>query len=545
MIATVFLYWNTARYLKPRQITARVGRYLRRARVNLRPAPPRRARVHAWAIPAARRSSVVGPATVVFLNSRANIADVGWDNPAFDKLWRYNLHYFDDLNSERAHERRAWHEDLVRQWLRANPPGAGTGWEPYPTSVRIVNWVKWALAGNDLSADAVHSLAVQTRWLASRLETHLLGNHLLQNGKALMFAGAFFEGTEADGWLARGRGILDREIPEQILPDGGHFELSVMYHALALEDMLDLCNVAATYGLDCSSGVRETIDLALDAVSRMQSWLETMTHPDGEIAFFNDGAFGVAPPPAELHAYAERVGFRRPPRTLEPLTSHVCSGYIRVEGHGAVALLDVARVGPDYLPGHAHADTLCFELSLYGQRLFVNSGTSVYGNGAERARQRGTAAHNTVVINGENSSEVWGGFRVARRAYPLEVSTRTGEVIEVACAHDGYRRLPGRPEHKRIWSFQGKALTVTDLITGTWRSAEARLHLHPSVTVSSLNERQAQLRLPGGQEVALQVEGAFLAAAGSMWHPEFGLDIPSTCITARVYGAELRTVITW
>ena len=77
---------------------------------------------------------------------------------------------------------------------------------------------------------------------------------------------------------------------------------------------------------------------------------------------------------------------------------------------------DVAPIGPDHLPAHAHADTLSFELSFKGRRVFVNSGTSEYGLSAERQRQRGTAAHNTLVLDEENSSEVWAGFRVARRA---------------------------------------------------------------------------------------------------------------------------------
>jgi uncharacterized heparinase superfamily protein len=71
------------------------------------------------------------------------------------------------------------------------------------------------------------------------------------------------------------------------------------------------------------------------------------------------------------------------------------SGYLRAEAAGAVLILDVAPVGPDYLPGHAHADTLSFELSLFGQRVFCNGGTSRYGPGAgARSRARhGRAQH--------------------------------------------------------------------------------------------------------------------------------------------------------
>src|SRR5690606_31907456 len=109
------------------------------------------------------------------------------------------------------------------------------GWEPYPLSLRIVNWIKWAMSGSTLSPTMEQSLAIQVRWLTGRLEYHLLGNHLFANAKALVMAGLFFKGPEADAWLAKGLSILEREVPQQLLPDGGHFERSTMYHALALE----------------------------------------------------------------------------------------------------------------------------------------------------------------------------------------------------------------------------------------------------------------------------------------------------------------------
>ena len=191
------------------------------------------------------------------------------------KLWRYNLHYFDDLNAQDAAGRAALHAALLAQWVRENPPARGTGWEPYPTSLRIVNWIKWALAGNELPAECLHSLAVQARHLARRLELHLLGNHLFANAKALVFAGLFFAGDEAQGWLDTGMAILAREVPEQILADGGQFERSTMYHALACEDMLDLINVMRAYGAPVPA------DWPVIA-ARMKDWLAAMCHPDGE-----------------------------------------------------------------------------------------------------------------------------------------------------------------------------------------------------------------------------------------------------------------------
>src|SRR5690606_25718690 len=168
--------------------------------------------------------SMTGPGRFLLLNELHDLGETGWDDPGIERLWRYNLHYFDDLNAEGAPDRAGWHRDLILRWIGDNPPGRGSGWEPYPLSLRMVNWIKWHLAGNELPPAALHSLAVQARWLMRRLEFHLLGNHLFANAKALVFAGCFFRGDEADAWLARGLAILRREVPEQILADGGQFE---------------------------------------------------------------------------------------------------------------------------------------------------------------------------------------------------------------------------------------------------------------------------------------------------------------------------------
>ena len=114
----------------------------------------------------------------------------------------------------------------------------------------------------------------------------------------------------------------------------------------------------------------------------MGRWLRAMCHPDGEIAFFNDAAIGIAPSPEHLFDYARRLGL--PDSRLSEELYHLDStGYIRISKGEAVLLIDVAPIGPDYLPGHAHADTLSYELSLSGKRVLVNSGTSRYGSGRE------------------------------------------------------------------------------------------------------------------------------------------------------------------
>lgn len=484
---------------------------------------------------------MVRPETFCLLNETRSLAS-GWDDPSASALWRYNLHYFDDLNAADAAQRATWHRQLLSRWIAENPPGVNTtGWAPYPTSLRMVNWIKWARAGNALPEEALQSLALQARWLGTRLEYHLLGNHLFANAKALVFAGLFFEGPEADRWLRRGLAILRKQLPEQVLGDGGQFELSPMYQALALEDLLDLVNLSRSVG-------RSVPDAWHDTIGRMRIWLSCMTHPDGEIAFFNDAAIGVAPSPGDLQDYAVRLGYQGLPTPALGGSHLGDSGYVRLSSDTAVALLDVARIGPDYLPGHAHADTLSFELSIRGERCIVNSGTSLYGLGAERLRQRGTAAHNTVTVDGQDSSEVWSGFRVARRAFPVGLRVEEGAgAWTVSCSHDGYRRLKGRPRHFRRWRFSDNQLTVTDAITegGVHRSVAA-FHFHPDLRpVPGSDATEGEL-LRDGQVVLRWHTGRGRAhIAPATWHPEFGLSLPTNRLLVDLTDNTSEVTFSW
>lgn len=542
-------YWHTLRHLRPVQFYGRARFRLWKPTPDSRPAPPLRKSNACWREPARRLSSLTGPRRFIFLNETGDLDEVGWDGPQRDKLWRYNQHYFDDLHAFAAADRHAWHLALIEDWIAHNPPGAGNGWEPYPLSLRVVNWIKWALGGVVLNPGVLHSLAMQVRWLSARLEFHLLGNHLFANAKALVFAGLFFEGKEADAWLSTGMRLLGRELTEQVLPDGGHFERSTLYHALALEDVLDLINIAHRFAPGLSAAqVAQVAQWPLWAGS-MRRWLRAMSHPDGEIGLFNDAAFDIAPSPAELHAYAERVlsSSKAPPLVAVTHLQH--SGYVRLAHGAAIALLDVAPVGPDYLPGHAHADSLCFELSVGTQRVLVNSGTSCYGNSVERLRQRGTPAHNTVVIDAEDSSEVWGGFRVARRAYPfaLRVDTQDdGAVTEVHCAHDGYTRLPGKPVHRRTWRMDACSLTVQDQVDGRHRLAEARFHFHPDVQLCEVDgPRRGMARLSDGSDFTWHVERGDAKIERSTWHPRFGCRVPNACLVVTLTRGISHVSFSW
>jgi uncharacterized heparinase superfamily protein len=481
---------------------------------------------------------MIGPMEFHFLQKSGCVkTPEDWNNSGRSRLWLYNLHYFDDLNGEGARERNKWHVEYLRRWIEENPPIHGVAWEPYPTSLRIVNWIKWVLSKNDPGQEILHSLAVQARWLRKRLEYHLLGNHLLANAKALAVAGLFFRGEEAAGWYRRGFKILEREFPEQVLADGAHFERSPMYHLIVLEDILDLINIHKVYRTPFPGSWQIYAE-------KMLAWSRIMRHPDGEISFFNDAAFGVAPSPARIDAYAVRLGIRSEAGDNHKMVHLKQSGYARLENAHALVLADVGSIGPDYLPGHAHAGTLSFELSLLKSRVCVNSGTSTYEPDSLRQWQRSSRAHNTVSVDGADSSETWSAFRVARRANVLVENMRFDRDGAVLTAvHNGYHRLPGKPSHRRTWRLWSSGLRVDDEIMGDGvHTVEIFVHFHPEVFARvedsgciELLDREtlgllAVVRWQGDGELHLEE---------NFWYPEFGKSVPNQCCVFRLESIDL------
>ena len=282
------LYFHTLRHLKLSQL-ARRALLLWHPHVPKKPPLPRRRPLRPWVDGPKRQKRLTGPNRFRFLNEERLLKTYGaWQDDSRPKLWLYNLHYFDDLNAEYSSQRIEWHLSLLDRWLRDNPPQSGVGWEPYPLSRRIPNWVKWDLRTGLLSMAMQENLAVQLRHLYRRLEWHLLGNHLLANAKALIFGGSYFSGDEAEDWLNNGVLLLREQLAEQILPDGGHFERSPMYHALVLEDLLDIINLFQVYGLfrDSDSETWSHLyDILRPTIQKMLGWLQVMCHPDGEIGF--------------------------------------------------------------------------------------------------------------------------------------------------------------------------------------------------------------------------------------------------------------------
>ena len=403
----------------------------------------------------------------------ANLGMAEWFPPKASALWVFHLHYFEWLADLKAANQRAAAQRYVEKWLLECDRFHPISWHPYPLSLRIVSWLAhgpWLLQGapEALQEAFWRSLHRQAVHLSSNLELDLGGNHLIKNLKALIFAGVCLPGHQV--LFIQGLARLLRELRSQILPDGCHFELSPLYHQQVLVDVLDVRTLLARTGTEPPAQLE-------DVIERMAEAFAALRHPDGGLALFNDSAEGT--PAFAAHILKTCGGVAQPPALLPH------AGYVRAQRGKTTLLADVGKVGPDQLPGHAHADCLSFELSIGNQRVFVNSGTYAYQHRL-RHTLRGTEAHNTVCVNKQNSAEVFAAFRLGRRPQRVEAQVRapTGGDVVVEAHHDGYRHL--RLQHRRKWvlSADGARLRGEDTAVFPARlrpRITAHFHLHPAV----------------------------------------------------------------
>lgn len=440
---------------------------------------------------------------------------------------------------------------MLEDWLAtcgpARPGFADFPWNSYTIATRIAWWCRMY----EVLPDAfwqrrrpsretfLESLAMQAAYLRGHIEWDLRANHLMRDAVGLAWAGRFFRGGPADDWIRTAERLAVSQAREQILPDGGHFERSPMYHVQIMEDVYSLALLLRDES--ARAQMRRTWE-------RMAEFLRWARHDDGLTPLFNDAAINGAVPPGEMLARGGDLGLAVD-ASLPPGGRHFAdSGLIAWRGRPWTVFFDAGPVGADYQGGHAHADSLTMEVSCQGQRMVVDPGTFCYDNDARRRYDRSTAAHNTVCVDGADSSEVWHIFRLGRRAEPRRVEVgMSGSGILASAEHTGYDHLPGRPRHwRQVHCQDGGPLIVLDRISGTGRHAlQGGYLLEPSWLVSPADGGWDIRRGPTRVRVRVAGPAALrLGVEDRPWHRGFDLETPARRLSWRLDGplpAEVQT----
>lgn len=375
-----------------------------------------------------------------FLNLEHEFA--GWNFTENGMLWAYNQNYFDWINQESITKEEGckWIDRFIDEL-----PDNKVGLDPYPIALRSINWVKFFCRYPDVATKPrLDSLYSQIKLLEKKLEYHLLGNHLLEDAYALYIGASFCNDQPL---LQKAKKMLLSQLEEQVLKDGAHYEQSPMYHCILLDRLLDCINIKNDNKL-------------VDYAQRMLGHLESVKWGVGSLPLLNDSANGIAPTTSQLFYYAKEVGMK-----WKKIPMKEC-GYRKMMSGNKEAIVDVGNITATYQPGHTHADTFNYELRIDGKPFVVDTGISTYNKTERRQIERSTVAHNTVSVDGKNSSEVWGGFRVGKRCY-TDITESTDNQIE-AC-HNGFKR-----KCCRKFTMNDNAFVVEDRYDG---DAVSYIHL--------------------------------------------------------------------
>ncbi|MFT6716402.1 MAG: hypothetical protein ACJA0Q_001041 [Saprospiraceae bacterium] len=412
-----------------------------------------------------------------FLNQSVKFSEkIDWEYHDKGTLWVNHLNYFEYLLQEDMSKARG---SALMYLLIDHLPKASVAVGPYSISVRGINWIKFISKHGITRKTVDRYLFCQYRILLDNIAYDRMGHHLLENGFSLLFGAYYFKGFEL---FSEAKIILTKELYEQILPDGGHFQLSPMYHQLMLLGILDCYNVMKNNVVFEDETLKELLEVSAE---RMLGWLEKITYSNGEIPCLNDSTFGVAPSTEELFKYARRLGIESQKIQLKE------SGYRAFRKGKMEGIIDIGNVGPDYQTMHAHSDTFNFELMYDKNPFIVDTGISTYISNNIRGKERSNFSHNTVRFENINQTEVHDSFKVGSRA---KVTVELDEEDHYIACHDGYKKHG--IVHQREFKILEDQLLIRDVMVSEQDEigkVYSFLHFHPDCMINNVESNRLQV----------------------------------------------------
>lgn len=430
--------------------------------------------------------------------------------------WLSEYHSFAwlrDLRACNGDAARRLARTLTSEWIaNYGSRWSEPAWDPLVTGRRLSHWMGqydfFASSGEvEFRQALLDSAARQAGNLARVLPAGLSGADLILALRGLAISGACLPGGER--WLSRALELLARELPQQILADGGHCERSPSRHLAVLRDLVDIKSMLHAAGRELPSELQV-------AIESMGPTLRLFQHGDGGLALFNGSQEEAG---FKVDMVLRRANARRRPRLSAPQ-----SGFQRIQAGRSLVIVDAGVPAAPGLDRCAHAGTLAMEFSVGRERVVVNCGAPGPGAAGARWQQavRATAAHSTLTLAETNSAAL-----ATRRRFlgpsllhrPEMVQCRREELegaVLLEMQHDGYRLPYGAIHHRRLYlSAEGDDLRGEDRIEIVEPSLGARglpyairFHLHPGVSASFLGGGGVLLRLPKGDGWRLRAAGA-------------------------------------
>lgn len=421
------------------------------------------------------------------------------------------------------------------RWLDQNPFLSGINWSSsLELAIRIISW---SLIYPRISTHLRDDHQFRTRWLGAfyahlkriraRLSRYSSANNHLIGELTGLYVGArcLPLWKECDRWAEEAKAALEREAVAQISPDGPNREQAMSYHLFTLELLLVALAISRRVGDHWSSPFETRLRAMLD-------YVDTVTTATGDMPEYgdaDDARGAVLSSTDTLLATTTQLGamlFAEPKwfrftkhltaaaRALvpgaamaPPPSSEAKVAILRDAGQAVVdtrdrrmkLVMDFGALGYLGLAAHGHADALSIWLAVDDEYLLVDAGTySYHSHPAWRDYFRGTSAHNTARVDGQDQSVSGGRFLWSHKAVATLCEViDSGDRMAIVAEHNGYNRLADPVTHRRRVELErtlGAVQIVDRLECRGEHEVELFFHLHEDAAVTSVEAGSARFK---------------------------------------------------
>ena len=401
-----------------------------------------------------------------------------WDPANTSMLWKYHLHSFEYLNNIKSNDEGI---KIINDWKNNHIPEPKVSWHPYNLSLRICNWIWFISTLENFNKKKLNtiisSIYQQTQFLENHLEREKEGNHLIENCKALIIAGTFFNNKK---WKKKGFLILENELRKQVNNEGSHYEKSAMYHAIVLECFLTI--YLTTKNDNAYKIVNEKL---LGVIKKMSRYLADIQIKN-QLPIQHDSCKNLSCDLEQLFILINKIAKINNPPITEVFYTEI-GNYI-YKNNKIYLLFDIGNPEPFFRPGHAHNSVFHYDLYLDNEPILCDSGVFEYESTSMRNLLRSTESHNTIQVNETELNPIWGSFRMVRNG---SVKNIVIEDKTVVAEHNYYQNSEKCLVQRKLKILENdEGIKVEDNITSKKKEIVIKDYLHFSPNIKVLKKEE-------------------------------------------------------
>lgn len=454
-------------------------------------------------------------------------------------------------------------------WLEQCPYLQGAHWvSSLEHAIRLINWSfiwQWIGGADSEIFEGKDGLTLRNKWLTSIYQhAHFIrghfsrfssaNNHLMGELSGLFIATVTWPyWPEFEKWQKSAQKELIHEAEIQNGKDGVNLEQAISYQQFVLDFLILPMLAGKASGIQFPESYHKTIE-------KMLEYLASIMDVAGNIPMIGDADDGYAVRLSQENGFCpyrsllvtgsilfNRADFKQKTGTLDDKTAWLLGEkaqekFNAIGREPSVKLLPVHRafhsggyyilgqefeqpneirmvvdagpLGYQSIAAHGHADALAIYLSIGGREFLVDPGTySYHAEKVWRDYFRGTSAHNTIKVDGQDQSVIGGSFMWMEKANTqCDLWTLDPEEEQFSGEHDGYMRLSDPVKHQRtiVFSKKESKFLITDrlecdaehLIEQFWHFSEACDVTIDGHEITAINEGvQMVMTLPSNVEI--------------------------------------------